>query len=126
MNFNIIKYFFVGGICTLLDLSLFYVFAKVLHYNYLIVSSIGFTLAVLLNYALCIKYIFQSGVRFSKNAEIVSVFLVSFMGLALNQGVLFCFAALLGTDILLSKIIATGAVFFWNYFSRSAYVFRES
>ena len=73
LNINIFKYACVGGVCTVLDLSVFAVFAKVLSYNYILVSSTGFALATLLNYVLCIKFVFQSGRRFSRRSEIVSV-----------------------------------------------------
>ena len=53
---KIIKYFFVGAAAALTDISLFYIFAKLLGYNYLIVAFFSFITATLVNYILSIKY----------------------------------------------------------------------
>ena len=125
LNINIFKYACVGGVCTILDLAVFAIFAKALNYHYVLVSSTGFALATLLNYLLCIRFVFQSGRRFSRRSEIVSLYVVSLIGLLLNQVVLVLFVEMFRTEMLLSKILATGAVFLWNYFSRSIYVFGK-
>ena len=51
--------------------------------------------------------------------------MVSLIGLLLNQLVLVLFVEIFRAEMLLSKILATGAVFLWNYFSRSIYVFGK-
>ena len=49
---KIIKYFLVGAIAALTDISLFYIFAKLLGYNYLIVAFFSFITATFVNYIL--------------------------------------------------------------------------
>ena len=126
VNLNIFRYACVGGVCTIFDLSVFMLFAKYLGYNYILVSSTGFAIATFLNYMLCIRFIFESGARFTKYSEITSIFTVSLLGLLFNQFALFFSVEVLGVEMFLSKVFATGAVFLWNYFSRSAYVFSKS
>lgn len=126
LNSNIFKYTCVGGVCTVFDLSAFLIFAKLLGFNYIFVSSVGFAIATLLNYYLCIRFIFLSGTRFNKKKELATIYFVSFIGLLFNQLTLLCFVEVLGIEILLSKIGATAVVFLWNYFVRSFYVFSKS
>lgn len=121
---KIIKYFFVGGVAAALDISIFYVFAQKLGYNYLLVAPIGFILATLLNYYLSIRLVFIKGTRFSPGMEIVAIFVVSTIALIINQACLYVSIDMLHINKMLSKIGATGVVFFWNYFLRNNYVFK--
>jgi putative flippase GtrA len=123
---KIIKYFFVGGIAAVLDISIFYVFAQKLGYNYLIVGPIGFILATLLNYYLSIKLVFKKGTRFSPGMELLAIFVVSTIALIINQICLYISIDMLHMHKMLAKIGATGIVFFWNYFLRNNYVFKTA
>jgi putative flippase GtrA len=123
---RIVRYFFVGGVAACVDIALFTLFAKVLGYPYLIVAACTFVLATVVNYILSVRHVFQSGVRFSKSRELLLVFVVSLIGLGVNQAVLFVSVQSLGVDLVLGKLIATGAVFFWNYWARAHFVFKAS
>ena len=121
---KIVRYFFVGGASAAIDIGIFFVFAKLLGYNYLVVACFGFALATVANYFLSIRYVFQSGARFSKKTELAYVYAVSLVGLALNQLILFACIEKLGVELMLSKLIGTGIVFLWNYSARNYLVFR--
>lgn len=123
---KIIKYFFVGGTAAVLDISIFYVFAQRMGFNYLLVAPIGFILATLLNYFLSIKLVFQKGSRFSPAMEIFAIFVVSTIALAINQLCLYFAIDVLLINKMIAKIGATGVVFFWNYFLRNNFVFKIS
>ena len=119
------KYLGVGAVATVIDISLFSLFAGVLQYNYLVVGCVTFLLATAANYALCVRFVFESGVRFGRHHEILLVFAVSAIGLALNQLVLYVGVEFGRINVIVSKLIATGVVFGWNYLSRSHFVFRK-
>lgn len=123
---KLVKYFFVGGTAAVLDISIFFVFVQKLGYNYLVIAPIGFTLATLLNYYLSIQIVFQKGIRFSPKAELLAVFVVSLIALAINQICLFISIDIFHLNKMVAKIGATGVVFFWNYFLRNNYVFKPS
>lgn len=118
-----IRYFFVGGIAAVVDIGLFYLGAGVMRWNYLIVGTVSFILATLVNYVISVRVVFKSGTRFSRNSEVFLVFLVSTIGLAINQAILYICISRLSVAILPSKLTATGCVFLWNYFLRSRFVF---
>jgi putative flippase GtrA len=90
---------------------------------YLRVSAATFVLATLVNYWLSIRMVFVSGARFRRRWEIALVFAVSAIGLGLNQAILALAVERLGTGLFAAKILATGCVFFWNYFARRVLVF---
>src|SRR6185436_6723738 len=117
-----VRYFVVGGISAVFDIGFFYVFAKLFGYHYLAVACVGFVFAVLLNYALSVRFVFTSGVRFSRGRELALVYLVSGVGLALHLLVLYAAADLLGLELMLSKVIATGSVFLWNFLARNYFI----
>ena len=83
-----IKYFFVGGIAALVDFLIFALFVKVLELPWFISGITGFFLATLVNYLLSIRHVFTSGARFKKHKEIMLIFFVSFIGLVVNQLIL--------------------------------------
>jgi putative flippase GtrA len=118
------RYFVVGGISAVFDISLFFVFAKLLGYHYLAVSTVTFVFAVALNYTLSVRYVFTSGVRFSRGQELALVYLVSAIGLGLHLLVLYVAVDKLGVELMLSKFVATGSVFMWNFLVRNYFVFR--
>lgn len=122
---KIVRYFFVGGAAAALDISIFFVFAKLAGFNYLLVGCAGFILATMLNYVLSVRHVFESGVRFSKHKEILLVYAVSMVGLTINQAVLFACVSQLQVELMLSKIVATLTVFFWNFAARHYFVFRS-
>ena len=121
---RLLKYFFVGGAAAVVDISLFSLFAGYLAWPWIPVSICTFILATFVNYFLSIQFVFESGARHKKNVEVIGVFLVSGLALLVNQLVLYVAIELLGWHLIVSKIIATGTVFFWNYFGRSKFVFK--
>jgi putative flippase GtrA len=62
-------------------------------------------------------------VRFSQRREIFLVYVVSTVGLLINQLVLYLLVDRVGAELMPSKLTATVTVFFWNYWTRSNYVF---
>jgi putative flippase GtrA len=121
---QIIRYFFVGGVAALIDISIFYVFAQIFQFPWMPVSICSFILATYVNYLLSIKIVFVSDPQ-KKHKELMGVFLVSGLALIINQLVLYIAIEFLHLPLLNSKVIATGAGFLWNYFGRSIFVFNQ-
>jgi putative flippase GtrA len=120
---RIVRYFFVGGAAAVVDISLFSIFASYLGWPWIPVSVATFIIATLINYFLSIRFVFESGTRHKKHVEVIGVFVVSILALLVNQLVLYLAIEFVGLHLILSKVIATGAVFFWNYYGRRKFVF---
>ena len=108
---------------TCVDIGLFMLFAQQMGLPYLRVAAGTFVLATLVNYVLSVRFVFVSGLRFRRRYEIALVFVVSAIGLAINQAILWAGVELGGVGLLPSKLAATAMVFFWNYLSRRHFVF---
>jgi putative flippase GtrA len=121
---RIVRYFFVGAVAAAVDIGLFALLVHGFGFHYLVVGAVTFILATSVNYALSVRMVFSSGVRFSRPKEVALVFAVSAVGLALNQVILFGGVAGLSLPPVLAKVMATGAVFFWNYGARAHFVFK--
>jgi len=123
---RLIKYFFVGGAAAIVDIGLFTLFASYLAWPWLPVSIATFILATAINYFLSIRFVFESGIRHTKSVEVIGVFGISALALLVNQAVLYMAIEWFGWNLVISKITATGTVFFWNYFGRSKFIFAQS
>ena len=122
---KIVRYFFVGGAAAVVDIGLFFLFAKLLGYDYLVVGCVGFTIATALNYLLSIRFVFRSGTRFARKTELAFIYIVSLIGLVFNQAILFALVEQVGTELMMSKLVATGGVFLWNFAARNFLIFPD-
>ena len=120
-----IKYTMIGGSSAAIDWSLFYVLAIILDIHYLLAGTISFTLATFFNYFIGITFLFNSTVRFTKNQEVILVFLISTVGLGINLFFLFLFSTWFSFDLMISKIMSSFFTLAWNFSMRNYYVFRD-
>ena len=123
---KIIKYFLVGSIAALADLILFYIYAKLLSYNYQLVAFFSFIIATFLNYILSIKYVFKSEIKHPKKIEITLIYLISGIAIIVNQISLYVLVEYIAVDLVFSKILATITTFLWNFIMRKNIVFPET
>lgn len=123
---KIVRYFFLGAIAALIDISLFTIFASYLKFPWAIVSIFTFTIATLANYLLSIRFVFKSGSKYKKHHEIIGVFIVSSLALLLNQMFLYLCIEKMHLHLVVSKCLTTGILFLWNYYGRKRFIFREA
>lgn len=123
---HLFTYFFIGGTAAIVDWIIFAVLVFVLNINFLVAACVSFFFATYVNYAISIRTIFQSQIQFKKNKEIFLIFIVSGIGLIFNLVFLTIFVSYISLNIMLSKIIATGLTFLWNFASRKYFIFKRS
>ena len=123
---DIIRYFFVGGTAALTDLIIFFVFAKVLEFNYVLITIFGFIVATFVNYLLSIKFVFNSGIRFLPIVEILMVYVISSIGLIVHIIVLYLSIETFQFEKMISKLIAITSAFMFNFLLRKYYVFKKN
>ena len=93
-------------------------------------TPLAFLISVVFNYLLCVKWVFDGAAEGNKKAQLGFV-VTSLMGLFLNWAIMWALTALLGEDAvlltifgvdvkvyMLNKVIATGLVMVWNYFTK--------
>ena len=118
------KYVVVGGLSALVDWGFFALFLYEFGQHYLIAGVISFILATGANYFLSVRFVFGVGGR--KRAErIFLLYVVSFVGVAFNLGMLTVGIDILHTHEMVSKIAATGMALGWNFAGRYYFVFKK-
>ncbi|MBQ4563015.1 MAG: GtrA family protein [Lachnospiraceae bacterium] len=129
------RYVFVGGIATVVDWGLLYVFEHLLRAmipgdmmmtaSKYIAAAIGFGGGLFVNYFLSRAFVFnaQSSRAKSRTAEFLGHALVGVIGLGLTELLIFL-GSLLSVHYMIAKVAATVIVFFWNYLARKFFVYR--
>ena len=125
-----IKFGFVGGLCFLIDFGL-YSLCNYVGIQYLVSGIIGFTVSVIVNYYLSMRYVFERRNDLSREREFAIFVVLSVIGLVLNEVLLFvCIDGVYyhntymmstmnhQTAKMLAKVFATGIVMLYNFISR--------
>lgn len=121
-----IPYALVGGGVAFIDLILFYFFVEILSLDYLFVNFFGFLFGTALNYLLCIKLVFKSGVRFNKPTEALLILILNIATLLASQGLIFLLIEVSDISPIFSKLLTISFLFLWNYSMRKYFVFKRS
>ena len=116
-----LSYLVCGGFATLADMSILFIFTKVLHINYLIAAAIGFIIGVTTNYSLNIALVFKSQGKTQK--ELTLFTFIGIGGLLWTELLLWILVKKLGLYLMLAKAISVILVLFWNFFMRKKFVF---
>ncbi|MBQ2954070.1 MAG: GtrA family protein [Clostridia bacterium] len=127
---EILRFILTGGVCTVIEYAALYVLKAWLGWDVLIATPISFLISVFFNYLLCVKWVFSGAKEGSRAAQLGFV-VTSGMGFFLNWGIMWVLTALFGEDAALvtifgftlqvwmvNKVIATGLVMVWNYFTK--------
>lgn len=127
---EIVKFVFTGGVCFLIEYAALIALKEWLHLPVVAATPIAFLISVVFNYLLCVRWVFSGAKEGSRKAQIGFI-ITSLMGLALNWLIMWALTALFGEDAvllslfgmelkvyMLNKVIATGLVMVWNYFTK--------
>lgn len=126
-----LSYFCVGGLAAIVEWVMFFLFSSVIRIEYLVSTVLAFIFSTTANWLLGRIMTFRGNTKYEGKAfkEIVLVFAVSGIGLLFNLLLMYLFVTVLGldTDILmtLSKVMATGIVFVWNFLIRKFWIYKN-
>lgn len=123
-RFKILRYLAVGAIGASIDIAIFSTATYLLLLPWLLSSIISSLISTLAGYYLSIWFVFKSGVRYKQYEEISGIFLISFIAFLMHQSFLYILIEILHLNMIISKIVVIGLIFFFNYFSRSKFIFR--
>lgn len=117
------QYLVVGGISAIVDISFFLLLRQHLQIHYLIIATMSFVVATLVNYLLCNHFVFNHHQKRSTKTRFFLTYMVSGIGLFIHHSALFFAFEWIGLPLFFSKIFAMGMAFGWNYLSRKHLVF---
>ena len=115
---QIFKFVIVGGIATIIDWIIYYIFYKLLKFNPLIANIFSFSISVIYNYIASVKWVFNVNKNKTKRRMFIEFMLFSILGFILTELLLWIFIDILSINGMLSKIIATIIVMIFNFITR--------
>ena len=135
---EVIRFALTGGICFVVELAVLILLKGRLGIDTLIVTPIAFLISVILNYLLCVIWVFRGAKNRGAGAK-AGFLITSLIGLGLNELLMLLFRLTLGEEAViltlgtreinmyvLNKCLATLIVMIWNYFSKRAVLYRKA
>ena len=131
------RFALTGGVCFVVELAVLILLKGKFGVDTLIATPIAFLISVILNYLLCVVWVFRGAKNRGAGAK-AGFLITSLIGLGLNELLMLVFRLTLGEDAViltlrsrtinmyvLNKCIATLVVMIWNYFSKRAVLYRR-
>ncbi len=112
----------VGVICTVIDFGVLTFLKEVLSVHYLIANALSFTVSVVANYILSMKYVFHGKKETSRLREFLIFLILSVTGLLLNQLIMWGTVDGLKIYYVAAKVIATALVMIYNFVTRKLFL----
>lgn len=119
-------YVVVGGIAFICDFTTLYVLTDLFGLHYLVSASAGFLLGLLVNYSLCIRWLFSYRAIRNSVHEFALFSTIGIAGLFLNNALLYVFTDGLGFHYLFSKLAVAGIVLVFNFATRRHLLFSDN
>ena len=103
-----------GGVCFLIDYFIMIALTEWVHIPVLISTAISFTISVIVNYLICVIWVFKGAKEQTNKAKIL-FFVTSLIGLGWNQLLMWIAVDLLFIHYMIAKVIVAILVMVWNY-----------
>ena len=113
---KIINFGLVGVVATAIEYVLLIILKEIFKMDVLIASGIAFTISLLFNYILSIKYVFIDKKEMSKTKEMTGFFITALM--------MYTLVNMVNIYYLFAKVVSTGTVMIWNFVSRHMFLER--
>lgn len=119
---QIIKFVIVGGLAFFIDYAVLIFCKEVLKIDVLFSAAIAFTVSVIVNYILSVKWIFDVDKDKSKTQTFITFIVFSIIGLGLTELIMWLGAVVLYYNYLIVKIVATAIVMVFNFVTRKLFL----
>lgn len=116
-------YLVVGGIATVTEWVLFFIMDKC-YIHYAIATIIAYLLSTFVNWLAGRLLVFKESYS-SFLKEILSIYVASIVGLLLNLVIMWLAVDIANINEMISKILATAIVFFYNFLVRKLLIYKE-
>lgn len=118
---QIIKFGIVGASAFLIDYSILYILTEFFEIYYLYSSVISFSVSVIFNYILSIKWVFDVSKK-QTIKEFSTFIILSIIGLIINQLIMFVMVEKASIWYMFSKIVSTIIVMVYNFITRKIFI----
>ena len=114
-------YLIVGAVATLVEWTVFYLLVQYAEIRYFIATPIAFIFSTYANWIIGRRLLFHPTQNIKK--ELAKIYLTSAFGLLWNLLIMWLAVDGFGLAPMLSKIMATGIVFLWNFAIRKFLIY---
>lgn len=115
-------YVIVGAGATIVEWLFFYALNQLMKINYFLATTISFIFSTFANWLLGKLILFHKSYEDWK--ELAKIYLTSIIGLIMNLFIMWIAVEYFNIDKMISKIIATGIVFIWNFIIRKFIIYK--
>ncbi len=122
---QLFRYGFVGGAAFVVDYATLFVLTNNVGVQYLWSAAIAFVLGLVANYLLSISWVFRNRGSLSRWQEFLFFAVIGVVGLGFNELIMYACTDLMHIHYMVSKLISTAIVFFWNFFARKYLLFTK-
>ena len=119
---QILKFLIVGGLAFVVDYVILIFSKEILKLPILVSSGLAFSLSVIFNYILSIKWVFDVNENNSKKKNFVIFIVLSIIGLVITEIIMEVGCYYFKIYYLLVKIIATAIVMIFNFITRKVFL----
>ena len=119
---QILRFGVVGGLAFLIDYISLIICKEVFGLNVLLSAAIAFTISVIFNYILSVKWVFDVNKEKSEKRNFILFIIFSIIGLILTEIIMWFGTDILKIHYLIVKIIATGIVLVFNFITRKMFL----
>lgn len=116
------KFGIVGVIAFCIDYGLFLLMNYAFGVNYLVASAISFTISTVFNYMASMRYVFAGKQGQTRTQQFVIFFVLSVVGLGLNQLILWLCSGVFVVPAWGGKLVATVLVMVFNFVTRKIFL----
>lgn len=116
------KFGVVGVIAFCIDYGLFLLLTYIFGVNYLIASAISFTISTVFNFMASMRYVFAGKKGQTRTQQFVIFFVLSVIGLGVNQLILWVCVDMLAWLAWIGKLVATAIVMIFNFITRKIFL----
>lgn len=118
---GLLKYAVIGFLAFLIDTSIFVLLSEKLFFNYLLATTLSFTIAFIFNYCFSTFIVFKAKFRIK---DFFMVAVIAIIGLILTNLMMFIFIDFIHINKYISKITISAIITIWNYFARKILVYK--
>lgn len=119
---QIMKFGIVGFLAFCLDYGLFLLLANVFGVHYLVSSATSFIISTVFNFVCSMRFVFAGKEGQTRTQQFIIFFVLSLIGLGLNQLILWLCVELLAIPSWIGKLVATAVVMVFNFVTRKIFL----
>lgn len=116
------KFLLVGGLAFVIDYVTLIICKEVFNIPVLISAAIAFTVSVVVNYILSVKWVFDVDKSKSEKKNFIIFIVFSVIGLGLTELIMWLGVDIIKINYLIVKIIATAIVMVFNFVTRKLFL----